>query len=272
MKKAALVLLTTLFVFICANSYPRAGAEEHGWQEYKSGHFVIYYHKEIPLEYIKEFSQKCERYYSVITGRLGFVRFNFWLWENRAKIFVYNTREDYAAETNRPEYSGASAHVKKKFIDTFYFEKGFFDNVLPHELSHIILREFIGTETKAPLWFDEGVACANEKSSPAKYLAPVKKLSEEGKFVSVSEMENTDQPAWLFYSTSASLVIFMLDTYNKNRFTEFCRELRDGKAFYAAMERVYGIKNDFKLTERFLAYLASKSNEEITGSDGSFAQ
>ena len=139
------------------------------WKEAKSEHFIISYRSGIPVDYVKEFTRKCERYYVLVTNRLGFNRFDFWLWEKRTKIFIYKTRADYLKATGRPGWSGSSVHVKKRFINTFYFEKGFFDTILPHELTHIILREFIGFKTEAPLWFDEGVASANEKDG---YLHP----------------------------------------------------------------------------------------------------
>ena len=36
-------------------------------------------------------------------------------------------------------------------------------SLLPHELGHIIFREFIGLESNCPSWLDEGVAMYQEK-------------------------------------------------------------------------------------------------------------
>lgn len=246
-----------------ASTFDR-GAE---WDEYKSDHFIIYYHLNISSAYIREFSWKCERYYNLITERLGFSRSNFWLWENRARIFIYQTRKDYLQGTSQPEWSGASVHISKKFINTFCFQEDFFDYVLPHELAHIILREFIGLNTKVPLWFDEGVACANEKNSSRKYLTQAKRIVERKTYLPLPEMEKANyrqvQSPYTFYPSAASLVIFLLERYNKEDFVQLCRELRDGNAFYPSLNKIYGIKDAEDLNQKFLAFLTGKSYEDI---------
>lgn len=244
---------------------------EGKWEERKSTHYIIYYRPDVPDKYVREFTDKCERYYRSITVRLGFNRFDFWLWEDRARVFIYGTREEYVKSTGRAEWSGASVHVKEKSISTFYFEKGFFDVILPHELSHIILKEFIGLKRRVPLWFDEGVACANEKDSLVRYLLVTRGLVEKKLYMPVPELEkisaeNLIVPG-IFYPASASLVIFILEDYGRNRFVEFCRELRDGNTFYGAMKKVYDIRDAEDLNEKFLKYLNGKSYEEIVNSE-----
>lgn len=249
MRRISLATILILFVttrFLYA--LPQESRNE--WTEYKSVHFIIYHHPSIPHSYVAKFAKKCETYYNVITDRLGFARYDFWLWKDRAKIFIYKTREDYLANTGQPEWSGAATHIQKKFINTFHFHKEFFDNILPHEVSHIILREFIGLDTPAPLWFDEGVACANEKDSRAKYLLFAKRLIAQGKEVSVE----SDDPE-VFYAASSSLITFLLDAYKRSRFVEFCRELRDGTDFDTAMAMIYKIKDANELNSKFLFYL-----------------
>ena len=266
-KRLISCLLVFILVFISVTS---SVASE--WNEHKSTHFIIYYHPDISNQYIREFTRRCERYYGVITDRLGFTRFDFWLWEDRAKIFIYNTRDEYLKETGRAWWSGASVHIKKKHISTFYFEEGFFDVILPHELTHIILREFIGRNTKAPLWFDEGVACANEKDSYVKYLLVAKGLVEKGIYLSVPQLEKiTDGKNLIvpnvFYATSASLIIFLLEDYKKRYFMEFCKELRDRNGFYKSMDKVYGIKDAEDLNVKFLRFLKSRSYEDIVNKE-----
>ncbi|RKY41511.1 MAG: hypothetical protein DRP85_06120 [Candidatus Makaraimicrobium thalassicum] len=271
-KKAVLCLL----VFILASGaapepvfsdISHAGMPKGEWEEHRSAHFILYYHPDIPDKYIREFTGKCERYYRLITDRLGFNRFDFWLWENRAKVFVYKTKEEYIKNTGRAEWSGASVRIKKKFISTFYFEGDFFDVILPHELGHIVLREFIGLKTEAPLWFDEGVACANEKDSLLRYFLITKGLVEQGLYLKVPNLEKIAAGEIvvpnIFYPTAASLVMFLLEEYGKKRFVGFCKEMRDGKTFYGAMDKAYGIEDAEELNERFIVYMTNKSYEDI---------
>lgn len=261
------LLLSLLIVNLVNPAYAYDSKPKGDWNEYKSTHFIIYSHPQITENYVKDFSKKCERYYDVITGRLGFNRFDFWLWEDRAKIFIYNSKEDYLGSAERPEWSGASVHVKKKYINTFYFAEDFFDVLLPHELSHIILREFIGLKARVPLWFDEGVAAANEKDSSTRYLLPAKRYVDKGVFIPIPQLDEVGYADIKFpihyYPMAAALVIFFLEEYNKTKFVEFCRELRDGNAFYKAMDKVYKIASARALNEKFLEFMNKKSEEEI---------
>lgn len=268
MKLTTFFICTFILAVFVSFSFAYAYRLEVDWNEYKSDHFIIFYHQSIPSKYVRELTRKCERYYYLIADRLGLKRFEYWSWENRAKIFIYESKEQYIKKTGRPYWSAASVQIKKKSISTYYFEEGFFNSVLLHELTHIILREFIGFNRKIPLWFEEGVACANEDKSYLRFLLPAKNFLSEGLYVSVEEMERMDAKGMtsnkIFYPIAASLVIFLLEDYGKGDFVQLCKELRDGEAFYDAMDKVYDIENAQDLNENFLTFLENKSYEDIT--------
>ena len=272
-KKVLRLFCATIFISaMLAFSSGLAFESKSDWEEYRSTHFIIHYHTSIPDDYIKEFSRKCENYYHLITARLGFSRFSFWLWEDRVKIFIYKTQEEYIKDARRPKWSGASVHIRKKFINTFYFAEDFFDKILPHELAHIILREFIGLTTKAPLWLDEGVACANEKDGYATYLLLTKELLERKSYMPLPELERANEKGvnfpGIFYPSAASVVIFLLENYGQEDFADLCRHLRDGGTFYGSMDKVYGIKDAEDLDKKFLTFLTNKSYEDIVKMKG----
>lgn len=260
----AMVLALSVWTTLSFAELPGITAQ---WNEYKSDHFIIYYYPGIPNSYIREFTRICEQYYHVIAERLGLRRFDYWSWENRATVFVYESRQDYVQERGRPQWSAASVHPKKKSIYTYYFEEDFFNTILPHELTHIVLREYIGYETMVPLWFEEGLACANEKGCYLKYLLAAKGFFDKGQYLAAPEMEKvqrlTSDLAAIFYPTAASLMIFLLEDYQKSDFAALCRQLRDGQGFYEAMDTAYGIKDAYGLNEKYLAFMQGKSYEDI---------
>jgi len=261
-------VLLFLFINVFHPTSTYAAEPDESWEEHKDTHFIIKYDPDIPSKYIREFSRKCERYYSLIADRLGFNRFDFWLWDDRARVFVYKSKEDYLEDTSRPAWSGGSVEVKTKTINTFYGRKDFFETTLPHEMAHIILREFIGDKVDTPLWFDEGVACANEDNSYLKYLLVAKGFMSKGFAMKISEMEMINSGDELivpliFYSTAASLVIYLLEEYNIKDFSRFCTELKEKRDFYKAMKKVYHIKNADDLDEKFTAFLKRKTYREI---------
>ena len=141
------------------------------WQTKKSQHFVIYY-QETTDDFINELIFSAENYYNSIVEDLGFSRMYFWSWDDRAKIYLFNNSADYLTDTRSVAWSGAQVSVKRRTIKTFIGQATFFDSILPHELTHIIFREFVGLKADLPLWLDEGVACSQEKSSLISRMGP----------------------------------------------------------------------------------------------------
>ncbi|MDO8489117.1 MAG: peptidase MA family metallohydrolase [Candidatus Omnitrophota bacterium] len=201
------------------------------WQTKKLQHFIIYY-QEAPVSFVDELGYKAEDYYNGIVDELGFRRFDFWSWDNRAKIYLFNNSHDYLDETHSMSWSGAQVSVKDRVIKTFIGQEFFLDSMLPHEMSHIIFREFVGLNINLPLWLDEGVACSQEKNSLALRMQAAKALVRKDsylKFDKLSELHDSSsiQPD-VFYSEAASIIVFLLTKYDKDYFLNFSRKLRDG--------------------------------------------
>jgi hypothetical protein len=274
MKRFLSILLACLCVsaVIADPAYPFPKREPKGdWFTYKSPHFIISYQHGVSKQYAKDFSRKCEKYYDVITDRFGFNRFDFWTWENRAKIYIYKDRKTYIKATGRAVWSGAAVNIETKFISTFKHHKNFFDTALPHELAHIILREFIGRKARVPLWFEEGVATTNEKDSYLRYFLFAKGFIDNELYIPIPDMDRVRpgkiRVPSIFYATSAALIIFLLDKYKKKKFAIFCKELRDGSKFYEAMYKVYEIKDPEDLNEKFLLYMKNTKYVDIISRD-----
>ncbi len=159
-----------LSLFLIFGLTARADAADN-WRKLNSSHFVIYY-KEAPLDFVKSVSETAEELYHEIPRNLGFIRYNGWKYENRVAIYIYNDHDDYTIDAKNMGWSSGHANIARKEIRTYPSAAGFFDSTLPHELAHIIFREFIGNNP-IPLWLDEGVAMYQEK---AKRWQPVSSL------------------------------------------------------------------------------------------------
>ncbi|MDD3988408.1 MAG: peptidase MA family metallohydrolase, partial [Candidatus Omnitrophica bacterium] len=116
-----------------------------------------------------------------------------------------------------------------------------------HEMTHIIFREFVGTKIALPLWIDEGVASSQEKSHLQGRLQFARNLIEQGKYINFDKFFQiyriVDVQPKVFYSQSASIIVFLLDRYGKERFVEFSRKLRDGTPWDKALLGVYRFKD-----------------------------
>jgi len=242
------------------------------WEVEKGDHFIVFYHPSISRDYVEEFIDNCEGYYDSIKDRLGFSRYDFWLWEDRATIFIFKEKEEYLEKCGRKEWSAASVNYNKKIIKTFYQEEDFLETILPHEVSHIILREFIGMKVKAPLWFDEGVAVVNEKGCLQKYLFVAKCLVENGYYIPVDKMDSITNKQLIaptvFYPMAGALIIFLFEKKGEKGFLSFCEELKRKVNFYDAIDAVYGIKSPEELNREIVAYLESLEYEDIKNANG----
>jgi hypothetical protein len=233
-----------------------------GWQEHRTRHFFIYY-KKAPTDFIKSIEKEAEGYYEEITRNLGFTRYHGWTYDDRAKIYIYDDQEDYVNSGKQAGWSHGVANAQTKTIRTFPSAHGFFDSILPHELGHIIFREFIGFVTPLPLWLDEGVAMYQEKAKRWGADADVKKALAGGTFISLEELTrmslyaDTDKATIeLYYAEAASIVAFLIRELGEYRFVRFCKNLQDGEPFLEAICKAFNrFENLKQLNDHWVRYL-----------------
>jgi len=213
------------------------------WSELKGKHFIVYYVGS--KKFASEVLEKSEKLYGTITKRLGFTRYgNFWLWDDRARIWIYATRKDFADAESAPLWAAGKASVKTREIKAFETNADFCESVLPHELSHLIFREFTGLGSDVPLWLDEGVAQLQEKDRKAS-TALLKDAGLKGSLIPLAKLAliKPEQlegmgPA-VFYAESLSVVEFIVDKYGSVNFRKFCGLLKSGKSVNDALRFTY---------------------------------
>lgn len=255
--KKRLMFFFFLYMTICMGLSAYAEVTASFWQTDKSAHFIVNY-QYAPSGYIPELIGQAEKYYTGIIEELGYRRFDFWSWDKRAKIYLYKEGADYIKDTNRTSWSGASVNVKDRMIKTFIGQKGFFDSILPHEMAHIIFREFIGSKANLPLWIDEGVACSQERSVLQERLRMSRELLIQGTYIELNKLSSTQDYTLIdpqvFYAQSASLIFFLLKHYGADRFLDFSRQVRDGAKWQEALLRSYQFENLNEFEKRWKEY------------------
>jgi len=237
--------------FICLSCWQvcfASGADK--WNTEKSTHFIVYY-KEAKEDFIRQLVNHAENYYDKIAENLGLRRYDFWLWDKRAKIYIYNDSKDYIESSHQPAWSAGYAQVKDKAIYSYPYAKGFFETVLPHEMGHIIFRETVGFSNPAiPLWFEEGVAVYQENSVPGQADRKLKQALENNKFINFQTLSSAnpslmkdDAEVRLFYLESLSLVDYLIRSFGRESFLIFCQRLRDSQDFRLALSSTYPFEN-----------------------------
>jgi len=238
-----------------------AFADNQDWQVLKSTHFLVYY-KDASENSLNALTQKAEDCYNSITEDLGFNRFDFWTWDNRAKIYLFNNQEEYKKETRAADWSAGEAIVGAKTIMTFETAPGFLDNILPHEMAHIIFNEMVGFNNPAvPLWLQEGVATYQQKNIYSVKADLAAKL-KQGNFIGLPDLSRTEvsgsqdrAKVELFYAESYSLVKYLISEFGKDRFVFFCQNLRDIKDLTTALTKTYSFAGMEDFESSWKAYI-----------------
>jgi hypothetical protein len=250
-----------------------ATVAEPQWELLKSPHFIIRYQGR--RDFAQDVERRAEASYDRIARNLDITRYgDFWVWDRRARIDVYATREAYLAASGAPPWSAGVALYTGRAILTFAGSQAFLDSVLPHELTHLIFREFIGFKVAIPLWLDEGVAQWEDEVNRRKVTAIAQSLRAQGRLQPVAALTGADprrgasgREAVEFYAQAASLVGFMQESYGKPHFREFCGHLRDGRSLEDALRFTYPdtIRSVEALDAAWKSHLEVLPHEQTTG-------
>lgn len=217
------------------------------WNEVKSEHFFVYYADN--EDFAEDVSRKAEDYYKDIASELGYQRYSdFWTWDNRVKIFIYPDKASFIEATGQPDWSEGVAKYYQKEIASYAWSEGFLDKLLPHEMAHLIFRDYVGFEGEVPLWIDEGVAQWMEPFKRERVMEVTRRLAERGRLMSLKRLMildvrkvNNPELVDTFYVQAVSVVGFLIRKYKAKRFTTFCRQLRDGKSIEDALTFAYPV-------------------------------
>ncbi|MCM8757787.1 MAG: hypothetical protein NC900_04890 [Candidatus Omnitrophica bacterium] len=275
------IFLTLLLFFIFSLTLAQ------NWQELKGEHFIVYYTKD--ERFARQVLDKAEIYYRDIASDLGYPRYSeFWLWDKRVKIYIYPDKDSFLKETGQPSWSEGMADYGLKQIMGYNLSNVFLESILPHEMAHLIFRDFVGFKGEIPLWLDEGVAQWAEKTKRNYIKNLIKKAYEEDRLLSLDDLMKLDirniktgnevyvrsttskdgQPRVLFlsgdnlvnlyYLEAVSLVGFLIERFGSDSFSYFCRQLRDGKRLNEALRLSYPnyIRNIDDLEKYFRKYLS----------------
>lgn len=215
--------------------------------------------------------QRAELYYNKVAAHIGYSRYqDFWTWDERVKIVVYANQSVFTKETGLPPWSkGGAIHEKRFFksraIITFKQEQGFLDGFLPHEIAHLIFKDFTGNRSDIPLWFEEGIAQLQERGKKEaanqmlkKFVAKDYYFSAEGLYRADIRHEMNSVKVAIFYAQSVSMVDFLISKYGSESFMTLCSHLKRGKSLKKAIILAYqpSINSLSEFEKRWLAAMS----------------
>jgi hypothetical protein len=246
----------TIFLFFAVSANAHAidsSFEPQGWLKFEGDHFVVLYEPGDDQDMANDVLNRAEDYYSSIADDIGYSRYHkFWTWKDRVKIILFHDRGDYVQKTGQPPWSQgyASLHselFRSRVIVSYRDQPDFLQVILPHEITHLILHDFMGFERPIPRFFDEGVAQMEQKDDSLSHMDVLAHLITGGKIIPLSDLlaydlaahKNDARSISIFYVESLYIVDFLVKTYGKSAFQEMCRRLRDGDGFEQALKSSY---------------------------------
>lgn len=276
-------------VCVCGGAF---AADTIPWKQEKGDHCIVYYTGN-DHRFAREVRYQAEKNYVRIARYFGYSRHsNFWTWENRVAIFIYPDSRSYINATQMPAWSKGMANYTEKYIATYIESDTFLEDILPHEMAHLIFRDFVGFRGEVPLWLDEGVAQWAELNKRERIQQLMQNYRDQGLVFSLADMMQIDirqvstaeqfrlrsavadsrkhstvflqgnQLIRLYYTQAASVVAFLIERFGIEPFAVFCRSLRDGSGLDEALTAAYGSRfsNVDELQDAWLEYVGQEGN------------
>jgi hypothetical protein len=257
-----------LFLFILLGGFCLAAGYAGEWRENKSEHFIVNFIQD--EKFAQDVLDAAEKDYRRIAYDLGYARYSeFWTWDKRVKIYIFSTREAFLKATGQPSWSEGMADYTNKQIVSYVWGKGFVESLLPHEIAHLVFRDFVGFQGDIPLWLDEGVAQWEEEAKRKEVKGLVQHYYDQDNLLLISDImrlnienlkgkqgvliratktkDGKDGVLFLsannlieiYYLESVSLIGYLIEKFGSQSFSAFCRELRDGKSVEEALKIAY---------------------------------
>jgi hypothetical protein len=223
------------------------------WRQVSSQHFQVFYRDH--AAFASAVLTSAEQYYDQI--RLDFGLHHVvqrdhvpWLWDDRCRIYLYADQQTYLEETGAPAWSGGFVQYRHRVIYSYSHTATFLSRTLPHEIAHILFREFVGFDNpQVPPWLDEGVAQYAESDKRAGELVRMHQWVSRGLYIPFEQFSqlpgHNASAVQVFYTQASTLVHFFIEIYGRHRFIEWCSHLRDGRS----LERALSFATDGRISD-----------------------
>jgi hypothetical protein len=192
------------------------------------------------------------------------------VWSPRCQIVLHSSQRSYVAAVGRGgERTVGSSLVKtdkgrivSRRVDLLGAGTKFLSAALPHELTHVVLRDCF-TSTVVPRWADEGMAIlADTKAKQERHFKDLRDAVARRTTFHAAEiltMEEYPSPNRLgaFYGQSASLTKFLVARKSPEQFVKFIDRAREHD-YDTALRECYEIASVGELDRQWRQYRFSR--------------
>jgi hypothetical protein len=195
-------------------------------------------------------------------------------WTPKCQIVLHPNLASYVAACGRgSEHTVGSSLVKvsegrigSRQIDLVGDRADFLTAALPHELTHVVLKDRFPTMT-VPRWADEGIAIlADSDAKQGRHLRDLADgVASNTLFdtAALVELENYPGPSQIgvFYGQSVSLVKYLVDDQGPRQFVDFIARAST-QGYDAALQERYGLHDVGQLDRRWRRSLFAAGKSE----------
>ncbi|MBF0122850.1 MAG: hypothetical protein HQL21_05520 [Candidatus Omnitrophica bacterium] len=271
MKQLLSIIVVLIIVSLGKISASFAIQVDEGFTEIVSEHFRARFLTSSDRELARRALDRAEYLYKRVARDIGYSRYDgYWTWEKRAGIILFPDQISFSRFTGQPAWSVGyasreSIFFHNKTIVSFSGQANFFDEVLPHELTHLMFWDYFDRHiASVPVWFEEGVAQLEETGKRGIAKDALRPVVQSGKHIQFrvlgnlrpSEL-NQDAQVGIYYAESLSIIVFLVEKYGQEAFYQLIKELRGGQSFEKALTRSYGgiFKSMDDLEGRWVRYI-----------------
>lgn len=212
---------------------------EENWRYRETEHFIVYYKD---LNQGKVVADRAEYMYEKISYDLGYEKEI--LWYSKCKVFIIPEQYKWNEFLNKINVDidivgGFVSHGQRE-IFLCALSLPYLSVAFPHELSHVIFREFANGKY-IPLWLNEGLAVYESGlTSYANQLLEEKLKTGEyillGELLQLRNYPRDKKDIELFYAESEKIVEFLITQHGRSSFSNFCKLTLNGEPFEYALK------------------------------------
>ncbi len=241
------------------------GTQLNSFKKKRTEHFIVYYHDDQIGESV---SQQVEPDFQRICSDLLIDPKDLDRRGNRFLVILTGTDDEYMKISNEKSAAAGAVtdYTTKSVIIDVQRSGPTITSTLPHEMTHVIVFEFMNSGNKIPNWLHEGLASYEEAkfddSQVTKRNAYLPDI-QQGQRKALSSMVLPDDAETteiqIYYTQSYSVVAYMIDTYGMYKFMTFCKKLQTGSTMDAALTEAYAgdIPNVSALESKWLEHIGA---------------
>lgn len=218
------------------------------WRRKETPYFEVYYEKEI---FFNRIAPAAEKILPQIFALFGYAQPT---WNRKCKIYLFSNLSDWKEflATNKGKVlEWYEAFTIEDAMEIYLYEtrdtSNMVENILPHELTHVVHHTVVGDMSHTPLWFQEGLAQLHDEDQRKQSRRTIRTLRRTNTYIPLNELISlAGYPAdagkvSTFYLESLVLVDLLMEQFGGLKIRAMAEAFKQPNPFESVLQRAFGI-------------------------------